>query len=237
MKQYILLTMLAVAVAGSAFAAKLTLKTDQDKLSYTIGADIGINFKKQGVDVDAKLMMRGYQDATAGKKLLMTDKEMSATLNSFQSKIVAKHAQEFKTLATTNKDKGADFLAKNKLKEGVVSLENGLQYKIVTSGTGEQPTAADTVTVEYTGKLIDGTVFDSTDKTGKPASFKVSDVIPGWTQALKLMKPGATWQVFIPAQLAYGERGVGGPIGPNQTLVFKIHLISVAKNKAAVKGS
>jgi FKBP-type peptidyl-prolyl cis-trans isomerase FklB len=241
MKKCLIGLALAIAVVQSAMAAEPSssratkISTEKDKLSYTIGADIGTNFKKQGVEVNADLMMRGYQDAVSGGKLLMTQQEMADTLNNFQNKLSAKQADEYKTIAVRNKQEGEDFLAKNKQKEGVVSLENGLQYKVVTAGTGAKPGPQDTVTVEYTGKLIDGTVFDTTEKTGKPATFKVSDVIPGWTQALQLMSSGSTWDVYIPSELAYGERGVGGPIGPNQTLLFSIHLISVEKTKAGEK--
>nr|8BK5_A Chain A, Peptidyl-prolyl cis-trans isomerase [Legionella pneumophila] len=131
--------------------------------------------------------------------------------------------------ADENKVKGEAFLTENKNKPGVVVLPSGLQYKVINSGNGVKPGKSDTVTVEYTGRLIDGTVFDSTEKTGKPATFQVSQVIPGWTEALQLMPAGSTWEIYVPSGLAYGPRSVGGPIGPNETLIFKIHLISVKK--------
>ena len=138
-------------------------------------------------------------------------------------------------MAEKNKKTGAEFLEKNKKQQGVVVLPSGLQYKILTPGKGPHPSDKDRVKVEYTGKLLDGTVFDSTDKIGKPVEFSVMHVIPGWTEALKRMRPGATWEVFVPAKLAYGERGVGGPIGPNATLIFKIRLIAIVKPTAKNK--
>lgn len=208
---------------------------DQDKLSYTIGADLGNNFKKQGFKLNGQMLLKGLQDAQSGNQMLLNKQQMEATLKNFQQQLLAKRASQFKQLAVKNKEMGVSFLADNKAKDGVVTLPSGLQYKIITPGTGVKPKTSDTVTVEYTGRKIDGTVFDSTQKSGKPVNFKVTDVIPGWTEALQLMKTGATWEVFVPANLAYGERGVGGPIGPNETLVFNIHLVGIkgTANKAA----
>ncbi|TAL61510.1 MAG: FKBP-type peptidyl-prolyl cis-trans isomerase, partial [Legionella sp.] len=152
--------------------------------------------------------------------------------NKFQKDLMAKRTSEFNKKSEENKTKGETFMSANKSKEGVVALPSGLQYKIIETGTGAKPGKSDTVTVEYTGHLIDGTVFDSTDKTGKPATFQVSQVIPGWTEALQLMPAGSTWEIYVPSNLAYGPRSVGGPIGPNETLIFKIHLISVKKTDA-----
>jgi FKBP-type peptidyl-prolyl cis-trans isomerase FklB len=140
-------------------------------------------------------------------------------------------AEEFKSLSEKNKKEGAQFLKSNKDKKGVKTTKSGLQYKVIKSGKGKAPKASDTVTVNYKGTLIDGTVFDSTDKTGKPVSFKLNEVIKGWTEVLQKMKPGAHWKVYIPPELAYGERGIGGPIGPNATLIFDIHLVSVKTGK------
>ena len=154
---------------------------------------------------------------------------MKDTLSKFQKDLMAKHAAQFDKQASENKAKGDAFLLANKAKAGVATLASGLQYKIITPGNGAKPAKEDEVTVEYTGKLIDGTVFDSTDKAGKPATFKVSQVIPGWTEALQLMPAGSTWEIYVPANLAYGARNVGGPIGPNETLIFNVHLISVKK--------
>lgn len=205
------------------------LKTDTDKLSYSIGTDLGKNFKRQGIDVNPTVMAKGIQDGMSGGKLLLTEDQMKDVLNKFQKDLMAKRTAEFNKKAEENKAKGEAFLSQNKAKDGVVTLPDGLQYKIIKAGTGQKPGKEDTVTVEYTGRLISGEVFDSTEKTGKPATFKLSQVIPGWTEALQLMPVGSTWEVYVPANLAYGPRSVGGPIGPNETLIFNIHLIDVKK--------
>lgn len=209
-----------------------SLTTDKDKLSYSIGIDLGKNFKTQGIDLSPDALAKGMQDALSGGQQLLTEDQMKEVLNKFQKDMMAKRNAEMNKKAEENKTKGEAFLKENKSKPGVVVLPSGLQYKIIEAGNGTKPGKSDTVTVEYTGHLIDGTVFDSTEKTGKPATFQVSQVIPGWTEALQLMPAGSTWEVYIPANLAYGPRGVGGPIGPNETLVFKIHLISVKKSDA-----
>lgn len=207
-----------------------SLSTDTDKLSYSIGADLGKNFKTQGIDINPAALAKGMQDGMGTAPLALTEQQMKDVLNKFQKDLMAKRTSEFNKKADENKTKGEAFLAENKSKPGVVVLPSGLQYKIIEAGTGSKPAKTDTVTVEYTGTLINGTVFDSTDKAGKPATFQVSQVIPGWTEALQLMPAGSTWEVYVPAGLAYGPRSVGGPIGPNEALVFKIHLISVKKS-------
>lgn len=206
-----------------------TLTSDKDKLSYSIGADLGKNFKSQGIDVNADVLAKGMQDGMNGAQLQLTEDQMKEVLNKFQKDLMAKRNAEFTKKSDENKSKGEAFLKDNKSKQGVVSLPSGLQYKIIEAGKGTKPSKDDTVTVEYTGHLIDGTVFDTTEKAGKPATFQVSQVIPGWTEALQLMPAGSTWEIYIPSNLAYGPRSVGGPIGPNETLIFKIHLISVKK--------
>ena len=223
----------ALAMSSAIVAMDSTpLTTETDKLSYSIGADLGKNFKKQGIEINPAAMTKGLQDGAAGSQLLLSEEQMKEVLNTFQKNLLAKRQAEFTKTADANKAKGEAFLSQNKTKEGVIALASGLQYKIIQAGTGVKPSKDDTVTVDYTGKLIDGQVFDSSEKTGKPATFKVSQVIPGWTEALQLMPAGSTWEVYIPSALAYGPRSVGGPIGPNETLVFKIHLISVQKAKA-----
>ena len=216
---------------SSAMAATdvVTLTSDIDKLSYSIGIDLGNNLKKQDIEINPSVMAKGIQDGMTGSKMLMTEQQMKDTLSKFQKDLMAKRAAQFEKQANDNKAKGDAFLAANKAKPGVITLASGLQYKIITAGNGAKPSKDDEVTVEYTGKLIDGTVFDSTAKTGKPATFKVSQVIPGWTEALQLMPAGSTWEVYVPANLAYGARNVGGPIGPNETLIFNVHLISIKK--------
>lgn len=219
---------LAMSTAMAATDAT-SLATDKDKLSYSIGADLGKNFKNQGIDVSPEALAKGMQDAMSGAQLALTDQQMKDVLNKFQKDLMAKRTAEFNKKADENKVKGETFLTENKSKPGVVELPSGLQYKVITSGNGVKPGKSDTVTVEYTGRLINGTVFDSTEKNGKPATFQVSQVIPGWTEALQLMPAGSTWEIYVPSGLAYGPRSVGGPIGPNETLIFKIHLISVKK--------
>lgn len=217
---------MSTVIAGTDSPA---LATDMDKLSYSIGSDLGKNFKRQGIEVNAVTMAKGIQDGMSGGTLLMTEQQMKDTLTKFQKDLMAKRTAEFNKKSTENKSKGEKFLKENKAKPGVVTLADGLQYKIITAGKGDKPTKEDTVTVEYKGRLISGEVFDSTEKTGKPATFKLSQVIPGWTEALQLMPAGSTWEVYVPAALAYGSRNVGGPIGPDETLIFNIHLISIKK--------
>lgn len=228
--------LVAAAIMGLAMTTAMaatdatSLSTDTDKLSYSIGADLGKNFKTQGIDINPTALAKGMQDGMGTGSLALTEQQMKDVLNKFQKDLMAKRTAEFNKKAEENKTQGETFLAENKSKPGVVTLPSGLQYKILETGTGTKPSKSDTVTVEYTGRLINGTVFDSTDKSGKPATFQVSQVIPGWTEALQLMPAGSTWEVYVPAGLAYGSRSVGGPIGPNEALIFKIHLISVKKS-------
>lgn len=230
--------LVAVAAMGLALSTSLvaadatTLSSDADKLSYSIGADLGRNFKKQGIEISPAAMAQGLQDGMGTGTLLLTDDQMKDVLNKFQKDLMAKRNADFSKKADENKAKGAAFLSENKSKTGVVTTTSGLQYKIIENGTGAKPGKDDTVTVEYTGTLLDGKVFDSTDSSGKPATFKVSQVIPGWVEALQLMPAGSTWEVYVPSELAYGAGRSGGPIGPNETLVFKIHLIDVKKPNA-----
>lgn len=221
---------MGLAMSASFAADNIVLTSDLDKLSYSIGADLGKNFKKQGIEVNPTVMAKGLQDGMSNGQLMLTDAQMKDVLDKFQKDLMVKRNAEFAKKADDNKAKGEAFLNQNKTNAGVITLPSGLQYKIIETGTGAKPGKEDTVTVDYTGTLVDGQVFDSSEKTGKPATFKVSQVIPGWTEALQLMPAGSTWEVFVPASLAYGSRSVGGPIGPNETLVFKIHLISVKKD-------
>ena len=190
---------------------KLILKNQKEKVSYIIGMDIGGNLKKQSIDIDPNILAKGIQDALGGAKSLLTDQEIQETMVAFQKEMMAKQAE----VAKKNKTEGESFLAENKKKEGVITLPSGLQYKIVKEGTGETPKLEDTVTVNYRGTLIDGTEFDSSYRRGQPATFSVKGVIAGWTEALQLMKVGSKWQLFVPSNLAYGERGAGRDIGPN----------------------
>jgi FKBP-type peptidyl-prolyl cis-trans isomerase FklB len=203
------------------------LKTQKDKVSYVVGLDMGNSLKRNMIDVDLEILVTGIKDALSGAKPLMTEQEMKETITALQKDLQAKQQEQTKALAEKNKKEGEAFLAENKKKQGVITMPSGLQYKILTDGKGKSPKATDTVTVNYKGTLIDGTEFDSSYKRGQPATFAVNGVIPGWTEALQLMKEGSKWQMFIPSNLAYGERGAGGAIGPNAVLIFEVELISI----------
>lgn len=215
------------STAKESTAAKTTtLDTDKQKQSYAIGMSFAKSLQRQSVDVDPNLVSQALKDTFAGKPLL-TDEQAQATLAALQTQMRAKMEVKMKEAGDKNKKEGEAFLAANKTKEGVVTLPSGLQYKIVKQGTGPKPTAADTVVCNYRGTLIDGTEFDSSEKHGGPATFPVGRVIKGWTEALQLMPVGSKWQLFVPADLAYGERGPGPEIGPNSTLVFDVELVSI----------
>lgn len=229
MKSVVTAVLCVMFTAGVAYAGdQMSLKTQKEKVSYIIGTDIGNNFKKQGIDIEPDILIKGLKDAMGGKKLILSEKEVNDVMTAFKQELAAKQAETSKLQGEKNKKEGEAFLTKNKKKEGVKTLPSGLQYKVITKGTGKSPKASDTVTVNYKGTLIDGTEFDSSYKRGQAATFPVKGVIPGWTEALQLMKEGAKWQLFVPANLAYGEKGSGsGPIGPNATLVFEVELISI----------
>jgi len=217
-----------VGFAGLAHAEdRPVLKTDKDKVSYSIGLDIGTNFKRQSVDLDQKALVAGIADGLSGGKPLLTEDEVRKVLAQFQQQMAAKAQEMAKQRADKNQKEGEVFLAENKKKKGVVTLPSGLQYQVITAGTGKIPKATDTVTTHYRGTLIDGTEFDSSYKRGEPASFPVNGVIKGWTEALQLMKVGSKWQLVIPSNLAYGPQGAGQVIGPNATLIFEIELLSI----------
>jgi FKBP-type peptidyl-prolyl cis-trans isomerase FklB len=205
----------------------LVLKNQKDKMSYIIGMDIGNNLKKQSIDVEPNILAKGVEDALTGGKPLLSEQEIRETMTAFQNEMRVRQ----EVVAKKNKEQGDAFLAENKKKEGVKTLQSGLQYKVIKVGIGKKPKLNDYVTTHYRGTLIDGTEFDSSHKRGQPATFQVSGVIPGWTEALQLMEEGAKWQLFIPPNLAYGEQGAGGVIGPNATLIFEIELISIQEKK------
>lgn len=202
------------------------LKSQTDKVNYAIGVEIARNFKNQGVEINLDLVIKGMKDGLSGDKLLIPEKDLRKIIIAVQSDQRRKQALTRKLAAMDNKKKGEVFLAENKTAAGVVTLSSGLQYKILNAGDGKRPTDADTVVCNYRGALIDGTEFDSSEPD-HPATFKVSGVIPGWKEALMLMPAGSKWQLFIPPHLAYGERGTGRDIGPNETLIFEVELLAV----------
>jgi FKBP-type peptidyl-prolyl cis-trans isomerase len=211
-----------------------TLTTTKQKASYAIGMNLGGGLHRQNVDVDSAALIQGMKDALAGGKTLLTDEEARAALMQLQKDMQEKMQAKAAAEGDANKKEGDAFLAANKTKEGVVTLPSGLQYKILTPGSGPKPTASDSVVCNYKGTLINGTEFDSSYKRGEPATFPVTGVIKGWTEALQLMPVGSKWQLFIPPDLAYGPRGTpGGPIGPNATLTFEVELISIKEKPPA----
>ncbi|NKB23943.1 MAG: hypothetical protein GKR87_06110 [Kiritimatiellae bacterium] len=226
--RYWLVVVCALGAASCAPAKEgVELKTHEDRLSYAIGTDFGATLKRQGVDIDLNIFTQGVKDGADGKELLLTPEEMKETMLKFQSELQKKQASITSERAEKNKKEGEAFLPKNKEKEGVITLSSGLQYSVLKEGDGEKPSETDTVTVHYTGTLIDGTVFDSSHKRGEPTTFHVNGVISGWQEGLQLMKVGATWKFFIPSELAYGTRGASALIGPNATLIFEVELISI----------
>jgi FKBP-type peptidyl-prolyl cis-trans isomerase FklB len=213
----------------SATAAKpkpLVLETEKEKASYAIGLSVGKGLHRDSIDVDPKFVLQGLEDALADGKVLLTDDQIKTVMTDLQNVVHQKQEEKRLALAESNKKDGAAFLAANATKEGVVTLPSGLQYKVLTAGTGPKPTATDSVVCNYRGTLLDNTEFDSSYKRGQPATFTVGGVIKGWTEALQLMPVGSKWQLFIPPDLAYGERGPG-TIGPNATLIFEVELMSI----------
>jgi FKBP-type peptidyl-prolyl cis-trans isomerase len=205
----------------------LTLKTPKDKLSYALGMNLGTNLHKETIEVDPAIVLRGLRDALAAGKTLLTEDEARAALTQLQTEVRGKQQEKMKVAGEMNKKEGVEFLAANKSKEGVVVLPSGLQYKVLAAGTGPKPTATDSVVCNYRGTLISGAEFDSSYKRGQPATFPVNGVIKGWTEALQLMPVGSKWQLFVPSELGYGDRGAGADIGPGATLIFEVELLSI----------
>jgi FKBP-type peptidyl-prolyl cis-trans isomerase FklB len=221
-----------IFLAGQVNAQEgLVLKNQKDKVSYIIGVDLAKSFQKQSIDIDPDILAKGIKDAFSGGKLLLSDQEIRDIMAAFQKEMMAKQEEGMKKMADQNKKEGEAFLSENKKKEGVKTLSSGLQYKVIKAGTGKKPKLTDTVTTHYQGKLINGNEFDSSYRRGSPATFPVNGVIPGWTEALQLMEEGAKWQLFIPSNLAYGEKGAGRDIGPNATLIFEVELLSIQEKK------
>jgi FKBP-type peptidyl-prolyl cis-trans isomerase FklB len=197
----------------------------KDKISYVIGRDMAENLRKQGIEIEAEAFVQGMKDVVSGKPSALSPDEVQQAMMALQQNM----SQKQQGKGADNKKAGEDFLAQNKTKEGVKTLPSGLQYQILQPGNGKSPSRTDKVTTHYHGTLIDGTVFDSSYERGQPATFPVSGVIAGWTEALQLMQEGAKWRLYIPSDLAYGARGAGSDIGPNTALIFDVELISVNK--------
>ena len=235
----LLVMALSIVFLASVVSAEenVALKDQKDKVNYSIGMDIGNTLKRLSVDVNFDILVQGIRDVLSGNKTLLTAQESRDTIIAFQKEMTAKQTERIKELGEKNKKDGEAFLAENKKKEGVVTLPSGLQYKVIKEGTGDMPKPTDTVTTHYSGTLIDGTEFDSSYRRGQPATFKVNGVIPGWTEALQMMKAGSKWRLFVPPHLAYGERGTGRDIGPNATLIFDVELLSIVKEDADKEGA
>ena len=216
-----------------AVAAAVALESEIQKVSYIMGTNIGGQIKGETFEVDIPSLTLGLSDAVAGNEPKLSEDEVKAVIEAFQAKMMAEQEASAKLVAETNIKEGETFLAENAKKDGVVVLESGLQYKILTAGTGAIPTPENTVEVHYKGTLLDGSEFDSSFKRGVPAQFGVTQVIPGWVEALQLMKEGAKWELYVPADLAYGPGGTGGLIGPNQTLIFEVELLKASVDAAA----
>lgn len=225
-------TLFSVLLAGTLIVPgfvtdKIKVETEKEKVSYSIGFDIGSNFKKQAINVDLDVFLRGVKDASANGDALLSEKERREAMTAFSKKQRGKMQSRQKAEASKNKEIGEKFLSENKGKPGVVTLDSGLQYKVIVEGKGPRPAGSDTVKTHYKGTLIDGTEFDSSYSRGQPALFPVKSVIAGWTEALQRMRVGSKWVLYIPSNLAYGERGAGAKIGPGATLIFEIELLEI----------
>lgn len=230
MKNTLFTMMVCLGVAAPVFADGTNVLNDEtSRVSYAIGMSVGrslLNVQNQGEVVDTDMVGRGIKDMLSGGTMLLTPEQMQETLMAFQKDLAAKQQKKREELAAREKVEGEAFLATNKNSPGVVTLPDGLQYKVLAEGTGPVPTNTDNVTVNYRGTLLDGTEFDSSIKRGQPAKFPVTGVIRGWTEALLSMKTGSKWQLFVPSELAYGERGRPG-IPPNAVLTFEVELLSI----------
>jgi FKBP-type peptidyl-prolyl cis-trans isomerase FklB len=256
MKQLAVIAAILMLAGSVAFAQQPAAETKKepgfetmkDRVSYSIGVLVGRDMKNQGIDLNPDVFGKGFKDTLSGAAPAMTDEEMQKTMSEFRVQMAAKKQAEMKKIAEENKAKEEAFLAENKTKEGVKTTATGLQYKVLKEGTGKMPTAYDTVVVHYRGTLLDGTEFDSSYKRNEPAVLPVSGLIPGWTEALQMMKAGSKWQLWVPSKSAYGEAGAGGVIPPNAALSFEVELISIeqpegktppkkATGKSSKKGS
>jgi FKBP-type peptidyl-prolyl cis-trans isomerase FklB len=228
MKKFIVISILLSFFGGAVLAQKSnTPKTKKEKISYSIGVNLGKSMKMQGLDIDQGLLFQGIKDGVNNSKTAMTEKDMEATMSAFQQEMMSKMQAKQKVDGEKNKKDGEAFLAANQKKDGVITLPSGLQYKVLKEGTGAKPTASQTVKCNYRGTFINGKEFDRSENHGGPAEFPVGGVIKGWIEALQLMPVGSKWQLFVPSDLAYGPNGQGQMIGPNAVLIFEIELLSI----------
>lgn len=229
------LTMLGAVVLSAQLAQSAQepgeLKTEQDKVNYGIGVSVGRNFKQQMMEVDVDLIVRGLKDELTGNKLLLSEDELRRIMTDYQQTLRRKQMQEKRMAAFENKKEGDAFLVENQKKEGVVTLSSGLQYRVLKAGEGRKPTAEDGVEVKYRGTFINGQEFDSSGSGTR--TFKLAEVIPGWREALPLMPVGSRWQLVVPPELAYGDRGMGQIVMPNTTLIFDVELVAIKENRDA----
>ncbi len=224
--------LVALCLVSTQSFGQVSVKTDKEKLSYSLGYQFGQNAKRNTLDLDPDVFAAAIKDVLADSKPALTDDEMRTVVQDFQQKLQQKLMAQAQEQANKNKADGDAFRAKNKKNKGVTTLASGLQYRVVKAGTGKKPTLADSVTAHYSGKLVNGKEFDSSYKRGQPATFPLGGVIKGWQEALPLMQEGAKWEVVIPPELGYGPTGAGQNIGPNETLIFEIELITVGSPPA-----
>lgn len=228
MKSIIFMSALLATIGSNVlYAETVKLDSEEAKVNYSVGYQVGGDFKRQKIEMDEAAFLQGLRDSLAEKTPAMTEHEMRTTLVGLKKRIMEGQRKEMVEQAKVNTEKGAAYLAENEKKEGVKVLPSGLQYRVIKEGEGKSPTDIDKVSVHYTGTLIDGTVFDSSRKRGKPAEFQVNRVIKGWIEGLKLMQEGSQFELVIPSDLAYGSKGAGKKIPPNSTLVFDVELLSV----------
>ena len=230
MKKALILTtglLVGFGFTSKAFATKL--ETIEQKASYTLASDIAQNLKSQGLEIDIDAFTQGLTDVFENNPSKMTEQEKAQAIKAIKQKVMAKQLANHAKASKENFEESKKFFAENAKKPGVKTLENGIQYRVIKAGKGNSPTATDNIVAHYEGRLIDGTVFDSSYNRGTPFEFQMGNVIKGWGEALKMMKPGDKWEVTIPSELAYGQRGAGDRIGPNQALIFIIELVSFSK--------
>jgi FKBP-type peptidyl-prolyl cis-trans isomerase len=227
--RFLVVMLLLSFVIGCSGEKKVDLTNESAKISYSLGVQIGMSYKESHVQLDPAALGKGFADAMNTEPNLLTDEEIQEVLQAYHRQLNEAYQKKMQAEGQINKEAGDAFLAANKTKEGVKTTASGLQYKVINEGSGRQPKLEDQVTVHYKGTLIDGTEFDSSIKRGQPATFPVNGVIPGWQEAIPLMKEGAKWELYVPSELAYGPRGAGEQIRPNSVLIFEVELLSIGQ--------